>query len=266
MHASPHKHVLSIRMLASGSGGNAILFSVEKMKFLIDAGLSCRELERRLALANVNVSDLQAVFVTHEHTDHIRGVGVLSRKHKIPIYMNKKTLAGTCSAVGDIPTVVEFRTGDVVELGDFSIQTYSVPHDASDPVGLCIQNSTCRIGVALDMGYSTKLVKQRLCNSDVLILEFNHDKEMLLQCNRPWELKQRILSKTGHMSNDAALALLSELMHERLRAVVLAHVSKEANCPHHALSLVDEHLKKIGRTDIRIFVGDQDHVGRPILV
>jgi phosphoribosyl 1,2-cyclic phosphodiesterase len=233
---------------------------------LVDAGLSCRELERRLALAGLTFSDISAVFITHEHQDHVRGVGVISRRYGIPIYMNRQTRSGARSSVGEIPTAVGFKTGDVVGLGDLAIQTYPVPHDASDPVGLCIHNSSCRIGVVLDMGYPTKLVKQRLCESNMLILEFNHDPVMLKQSDRPWELKQRILSKTGHMSNEAAVELLSELMHERLRAVVLAHLSRECNCPHHALSLVDERLKQLGRSDIRVFVSEQDKVGQPIHV
>jgi phosphoribosyl 1,2-cyclic phosphodiesterase len=253
-------------MLASGSGGNSILVSSGKMRVLVDAGLSCRELERRLAQANAALSEIAAVFVTHEHHDHIRGVGVLSRRYGIPVYLNEATLAAACAYVGEIPTAVVFETGEIITLGDLSVQTYPVPHDASEPVGLCIDHCSRRIGIALDMGYSTKLVKQRLRKADMLILEFNHDPEMLRQCNRPWEVKQRILSKTGHMSNEAALALLSELVHERLRAVVLAHLSKEANCPHHALSMVDDHLRKIGRSDIRIFLGDQDSVGLPIQV
>jgi phosphoribosyl 1,2-cyclic phosphodiesterase len=253
-------------MLASGSGGNSILISSEKIHFLIDAGLTCRELERRLALARLRLSDLAAVFITHEHHDHIRAAGVLSRRYRIPIYLNEPTREGACSYVGEIPTAVTFQTGDVIKLGGVKVQTYPVPHDASEPIGLCINNSSCRIGVALDMGYPTKLVKQRLMDSNMLILEFNHDPEMLRQSDRPWELKQRILSNTGHMSNEAALGLLRELVHERLRAVVLAHLSKECNCRDHAVSLVKNHLEEIGRSDIHISVGDQDEVGLPIRV
>ncbi len=253
-------------MLASGSSGNSILVSSEKLNVLIDAGLSCKELERRLAQANLVPSDLAAVFITHEHNDHVKGAGVLSRRYGVPIYLNKRTRQCACSYVGEIPTAVIFQTGDVVKLGDLAVQTYPVQHDAAEPVGLCIRNSSARIGVALDMGYPTKLVKQRLNKADMLILEFNHDPDMLRQCNRPWELKQRILSKTGHMSNQAALALLDELVHEELRAVVLAHLSKECNCADHAFALVDKHLRSIGRGDIKIVVGDQDEVGSPIKI
>ncbi|RJP24738.1 MAG: MBL fold metallo-hydrolase [Candidatus Abyssobacteria bacterium SURF_5] len=266
MDAASPNHSLTVRVLASGSGGNSILICSGAANILIDAGLSCRELERRLAIAGESPAKIAAVFVTHEHLDHVRGVGVLSRRYGIPIYLNRGTRAGACSIVGEIPSAELFKTGDLIEVGGLGFQTYPVLHDAADPVGVCIHNSSRRIGIALDMGYPTKLVKQRLCDSNMLILEFNHDPEMLRHCNRPWELKQRILSKTGHMSNEAALALLGELVHDTLHTVVLAHISREANCADHALSLVDAHLKKMGRADIRIFAGDQDEVGLPIPV
>ncbi len=257
-------HKIWVRVLASGSRGNSILVSSRNSNFLVDAGLSCKELARRLARVGLTPGDLSAVVVTHEHQDHIRGIGVLSRQYRVPIFMNAATLRAATSHVGDIPSAQTFSTGDVLSLAGLTVQTYPVPHDAADPVGLSIQNSSRRIGVALDMGYPTKLVKQRLRDSNLLILEFNHDPLMLRGCSRPWEIKQRILSKTGHMSNDAALALLCELMHNGLRDVVLAHISREANCPHRASALVSERLAGMGRADIRIHVGDQDEVGNRI--
>ncbi|UCD58241.1 MAG: MBL fold metallo-hydrolase [Candidatus Hydrogenedentota bacterium] len=259
-------HTIGIRMLASGSSGNSILLSTEKVNLLVDAGLSCRELVRRLARAGLAPGDISAVIVTHEHQDHARGLGVLSRQYRIPVYMNVSTMESTCAYVGKVPTARTFSTGDALSLGDLTVRTYSVPHDAADPVGLSVNNSSSCIGIALDMGYPTKLVKQRLRESNVLILEFNHDPEMLRQCPRPWELKQRILSKKGHMSNHAAVELLCELVHDGLRAVVLAHISREANSAEHVYSLVSERLKEIGRSDIAIFVGSQDEVGNPIKV
>lgn len=253
-------------MLASGSGGNSILLSSENVNLLVDAGLSCRELLRRLAYVGLAPDDLTGVVVTHEHQDHTRGVGVLSRQHRIPVYMNAATMECACAYVGKVPTARTFATGEALRIGDLTVQTYPVPHDAADPIGLSVQNSSGRIGIALDMGYPTKLVKQRLGNSNALILEFNHDPEMLRQCSRPWELKQRILSTTGHMSNEAALELLCELMHDRLRAVILAHLSREANSTQSVYSLVSERLRKLGRSDIEIFVGAQDEVGGQIRV
>ncbi|MBI4830429.1 MAG: MBL fold metallo-hydrolase [Candidatus Lindowbacteria bacterium] len=232
MSKSLSSHGIGLRMLASGSSGNSILLSSERFHFLIDAGLSCRELLRRLEQVGLGPNDISAVIVTHEHQDHIRGVGVLSRQHEIPIYMNASTLKRARSYVGEIPTAQTFATGDALALGDLTVQTYPVPHDAADPIGLSVQNSVSRIGIALDMGYPTKLVKHRLRDSNALVLEFNHDPEMLRQ-----------------------------LMHDQLHAIVLAHISREANSQHHARSIVEERLRELGRADIDVFAGDQDMIG-----
>lgn len=259
-----HDNTVAIRTLASGSAGNSILISSGQTNILIDAGLSCRELLRRLAHAGLTARDICAVIITHEHTDHIRGVGVLSRQHKTPVYMNGATLEAAGAMVGDVPTVRTFSTGEALSIRDLTIQTYPVLHDAADPIGIMIDCCAKRIGIALDMGYPTTLVRQRLRGADALILEFNHDPEMLRLCRRPWELKQRILSKTGHMSNEAAVRFLADLLHERLQCVVLAHISREANSETLAHSAVAEHLKKIGRHDIKIHVALQDAVGEAI--
>ncbi|GAB4341328.1 MAG: MBL fold metallo-hydrolase [Candidatus Abyssubacteria bacterium] len=255
---------VSVQVLASGSSGNCILIKSEGFNLLIDAGLSGRELVRRLECANLAPDEVSALVVTHEHQDHARGVGVFSRRYGVPVYMNSGTLR--VLDVGKLPTVQTFETGDTLRFAHLTIHTYPVPHDAADPIGLRIENSAWRIGVALDMGYPTRLVKQRLAGVDLLILEFNHDVQMLRGCNRPWELKQRILSKRGHMSNDAALLLLCELMHARLQAVVLAHISREANDARFARGLVSDRLAALGRTDVRIYAGDQDQVGREIVL
>ena len=264
MTGFPHNHKIGIQTLASGSSGNSILVSSENVNLLIDAGLSCRELSRRLSCAGLTPDDISAVVVTHEHHDHIRAVGVLSRRHRVPIYMNAATLQAAHAFVGEVPTSRTFSTGEALKLGDLIVQTYPVLHDAAAPIGVSVGNSSTRIGIALDMGSPTRLVKERLRGSNVLILEFNHDPEMLRQCRRPWELKQRILGKMGHMSNEAAFELLSELLHDRLRAVVLAHISREANSPELVYSLVSENLKRIGRDNIDIHLGHQDEVGTRI--
>lgn len=257
---------MEIRVLASGSGGNSILISSKETRILVDAGLTCKELSRRLVQAGCTFDDVSAVVVTHEHQDHVRGVGVISRKHGLPIFMNEGTLAGASSLIGEAPSVRMFSTGDAIEVGDMTVQTYPVPHDAAEPVGLTVRNGYGRVGIALDMGYPTGLTRERLRGSNALILEFNHDPEMLRQCNRPWEVKQRILSKRGHMSNEAALDFLCELVHDDLRAVVLAHVSQEANCGKTLSAMVTGRLRHIGRGDIEIVLADQDRVGNPVRV
>jgi len=255
---------VEIRVLASGSGGNSILVSSKKANLLIDAGLTCKELLRRLATVGRGPGDISAVVVTHEHQDHIRGAGVLSRRHGVPIYINAATLEGAVRVAGEMPTARIFSTGDALAVGDLTVQTYPVPHDAADPIGLSIRNCSKSIGVVLDMGYPTRLVRERLRGSNLLVLEFNHDPDMLRQCERPWELKQRIMSNKGHMSNQAALEFLCELVHEELQAVVLVHISLEANSSEALRSLVLERLREIGRSDVKVFLGAQDEVGSPI--
>jgi phosphoribosyl 1,2-cyclic phosphodiesterase len=257
---------MEIRVLASGSGGNSILISSKETRILIDAGLTCKELSRRLMLAGCTIDDVSAAIITHEHQDHVRGVGVVSRRHRLPIFMNAATLESASPLIGEAPSIRTFSTGDALEVGDLTVQTYPVPHDAAEPVGLTVRNGFDRVGIALDMGYPTGLTRERLRGSNVLILEFNHDPEMLRQCNRPWEIKQRIMSKRGHMSNQAALEFLCELVHDDLRTVVLAHVSQEANCGKTLSSMVSRRLNKIGRGDIEIVLADQDEVGNPIRV
>jgi phosphoribosyl 1,2-cyclic phosphodiesterase len=266
VYESPSKSGIEIRALASGSSGNSILISSKGTNVLIDAGLTCKELTRRLGLAGSRVEDVSAVIITHEHIDHIRGAGVLSRRHGTPVFMNAATLEGASRSIGAVPSVRTFTTGDTLKLGDLTVQTYPLSHDAAEPIGLTIRNGSGRIGVALDMGYPTKLARERLRGSNALILEFNHDPEMLRQSDRPWEVKQRILSKRGHMSNEDALEFLCELVHDELRAVVLAHISREANCRETLRSLVSERLNKIGRADIQIILGDQDEVADPIRI
>jgi len=257
---------LEIRVLASGSGGNSILISTKETKILIDAGLTCKELSRRLMLAGCTIGDVTAAVITHEHQDHVRGVGVISRRHGLPIYMNEATLKGAAPLIGEAPSIRTFSTGDALEVADLTVQTYPVPHDAAEPVGLIVRNGSGRVGIALDMGYPTGLTRERLRGSNALILEFNHDPEMLRRCNRPWEVKQRIMSKRGHMSNDDALEFLCELVHDDLRAVILAHVSQEANCGKTLSSMVSRRLKKIGRGDIEVVLADQHEVGNPIRI
>ena len=266
MRDSSTESGIEIRALASGSGGNSILISSKQTNILIDAGLTCKELTRRLELTGRRAEDISAVIITHEHIDHVRGAGVLSRRHGTPVFMNEATLKGASRSLGRAPSVCVFSTGDALEFGDLTAQTYPLSHDAADPIGLTIRNGFGRIGVALDMGFPTKLARERLRGSNALILEFNHDPEMLRQCDRPWDVKQRILSKRGHMSNEDALEFLCELVHDELRAVVLAHISQEANCRDTLRSLVSERLNKIGRADIQIILGDQDNVADPIRI
>jgi phosphoribosyl 1,2-cyclic phosphodiesterase len=196
---------------------------------LIDAGLSTKETEGRLEELSVDPSELQGILISHEHTDHLRSAGVLARKYKMPLFMNKATLSAAKDRLGHVDQLEIFETNKKFQLMDFVIEPFSVLHDAADPVCFCVCLRDRKLGIATDLGKSTALVHQMLRRSHVLILESNHDSEMLLSGPYPWWLKQRIRGTFGHLSNDDSQSLLREVLHHELKSVVLAHLSEKNN-------------------------------------
>lgn len=251
---------MSVRVcaLASGSSANALLIGVEESHLLVDAGLSFRETKRRLADVGCSPAHIDAIFVTHEHSDHIGGLGPVARGLGVPVYMNEATYSQCESTVGKLPAVEMFETGGTVQHGPFSVTSFVVSHDAADPVGFCVSVNGLKIGVTTDLGYVSGLVKQRLKGCDVLVLECNHDNAMLVTGSYPWELKQRIQSRHGHLSNDEAASLLRDVAHDELRAVMPAHLSKENNVPNLARSIVLEQLKRLGLGHVELVMTYRD--------
>ncbi|MFH1090534.1 MAG: MBL fold metallo-hydrolase [Pseudomonadota bacterium] len=229
-------------VLSSGSKGNAIWVEADGQAVLVDAGLPGRELKRRMALAGLNTAGLKAVIVTHEHRDHINGVGILARMMKLPVYINQETLSKSAPMLGRIEPRF-FQTGRRFEVGGLFIHPFSTSHDAADSVGLTFERDGRRLGVATDLGTATKMVRHRLAGCQALILEFNHDLKMLLEGPYPWVLKTRIRSRQGHLSNDDAAELLTCLAHRDLAGVVLAHLSETNNHPELALEAAGAALK-----------------------
>ncbi len=228
----------SICMLASGSRGNAVYISSGSTSLLVDAGLSGAELERRLKLRGISPEELDAIVVSHEHDDHLRGVGVLARKHSLPVYISPETETEAHEKLGRIETIRHFCCGIDFFIGDISVHPFSTSHDACDPAGFTFSMNGCKIGIATDMGAATRMVKYRLRGCSCLVLEANHDPRMLEEGPYPWPLKQRIKSRTGHLSNDDSRSLLMDVMHEGLSHVILAHLSGTNNTPEKALSAV----------------------------
>jgi len=231
----------SICPLASGSKGNSIFVSCGNTCFLIDAGLSGIEIQRRLARINVNPENLSAIIITHEHSDHIKGAGVLSRRFQLPVYITPQTNTASKS-IGKLSKTCFFECGHPFEINNISINPFSTSHDASDPVGMTMSYNKRKIGIATDLGIATNLVKQSLKNCDLLYIESNHDPEMLIKGPYPWPLKQRIKSRTGHLSNKDAKELIAELRNEDLQHIILAHLSEENNRPEIAAREVGEAL------------------------
>ena len=218
-------------VLGSGSRGNCVYIESGKSALLIDAGFSGKETAARLQRIGRNLDHVDAVFVTHEHHDHIGGVGVVSRRCRLPVYANSPTFAKGEKKLGKLHARYEFDAGDTVTLDDFQVRSFSISHDAAEPVGYIVSDDKVRLGYCTDIGKVTTLVENHLRSCNGLILEFNHDLEMLKNGPYPLHLQQRVKSSHGHLANNDAALFLKNLFHERLDHVVLAHLSETNNDP-----------------------------------
>jgi phosphoribosyl 1,2-cyclic phosphodiesterase len=247
--------------LASGSRGNALFISSGATAIIVDAGLSGREIQKRLSARNISSEGIGAIVVSHEHTDHLQGVGVLARRWKIPVYMSPETLAAGRRQLGRVDRVTTFHSGKPFSIGSLDVTPFATSHDAADPVGFTIGSRDIHIGIATDLGVATANVKMQLKRCALILLEANHDHRMLEQGPYPWPLKQRIRGRSGHLSNEDAARLLKEIHHENLRHVLLGHLSETNNTPEKALSAVGGVLEG---TKTRLEAVCQDYCG-PLL-
>src|ERR1035438_8043788 len=240
-----------LTILGSGSSGNCAYVETDETRILIDAGFSLRQIRQRLATIGRAPENLTAVLVTHEHSDHVHSLPLLSEKLNIPIYCNRPTQEAVEYQNQTRLACSIFETGASFEVGDILVETFSIPHDAQDPVGYLLRTSAGNIGFLTDLGHTTRLVFERIKPANALVLEANHDVKMLQDCpRRPWSLKQRILGRHGHLSNDAAADTAEQIMSAELRHLYLGHLSRECNRPELAHSVVNERLQKIGATHV----------------
>lgn len=221
--------------LASGSKGNSLLLGTERTKILIDAGLSFKQLKERLAAINVDVGSIDAVVITHEHSDHIKGLEVLAKQLNIPVLANSDTAKAICEHVTTPPKFKIFSTGEKFAFGDITLHPFSIQHDTVDPVAFTAQFAGKKIGVCADLGCVTTLVKMHLKDCDALYIESNHEPSMVHASSRPHLYKQRVLGRQGHLSNQSCAELLKELYQKQLKHIYLAHLSEECNNPEVAL-------------------------------
>lgn len=222
---------LVFQLLASGSKGNSILVCSATTRILLDAGLSGKELARRLGGSPVEAKELDALIVSHEHQDHVRGLGIMSRRYDLPVYLSRGTLEGLPPETGRLAHTQLFQPGGSFSIGDIRIQPFAVPHDAQEPSGFVFECEGVRLGICTDLGTATNLVRTRLQGCQGLIVEANHDTERLLNGPYPPQLKQRIRSRHGHLSNSDTYELLKGLLHGSLQSVVFAHLSEVNNTP-----------------------------------
>jgi phosphoribosyl 1,2-cyclic phosphodiesterase len=222
---------LRVCVLGSGSKGNCTYIESPEARILIDAGLSAREIERRLRQIDRSPTALDGVLISHEHSDHIQGAGALARRFKLPIYANPATWHRAQHVVGKVNDLCQFSTGTPFRLKDLVVDPFSLPHDADDPVAFRLTWRRRSIAVVTDLGYPSQLVRERLRGCHLLVLEANHDDTMLKAGPYPWPLKQRIGGKSGHLSNLQSSQLLGDVLHDELEYVVLAHLSEINNHP-----------------------------------
>ena len=254
--------MLEITILASGSSGNAALVRTETASFLVDAGLSTKELTLRLASCGVEPRDLCAILVTHEHGDHTKGLAQWSKKHATPIYCNRQTAAILRDKVLDFNGWKIFESGSEFALEGTTIRSFLIPHDAVEPVGFVIREQSHTFGFLTDLGHATTLVTESLRGVDGLLIEANYDEQLLEQdTRRPWSIKQRIQSRHGHLSNTAAAETVSRILHDGLAHLLLGHLSRDCNSEELALAAMQTML---GRNAINLFCALQEEVSAPV--
>lgn len=249
--------------LASGSKGNSIYVGTEQTKLLIDLGVSYTHLLKQLNQLNVDVGEIDAILVTHEHSDHIQGIAKAAATLNIPILANHETAKGIVEQLKVKPKFKIFSTGDPFEFGDFEITPFSIPHDTLDPVAFTLRTGNYKLGFCADLGFAPPLVQRKLQSCDYLYLEANHQPERVHASARPAIYKQRVLSRNGHLSNTECGRLLKSVFHEGLKHVHLAHLSGECNTPETALSEVRAILEESG-IHLEMCVAPQDKLSKAV--
>lgn len=247
---------MKICSIASGSKGNCTYLESGDLQLLIDVGMSLRETILRMEHCGLNPEKVHAILVTHEHIDHIRSAGSFSRKFKIPVYVSH-LVHDKAAKFLEKTHVMEFEAGSPFVVRDAMIDPFSITHDACDPVGFVIESREGRFASATDLGIVTRLVTEKLRGCRAINLESNHDMDMLMNGPYPWELKQRIKSRHGHLSNEESLALLHEVANEQLQALVMAHLSEVNNHSDHVTRTTESFLRDQNICSPQVVIGNQ---------
>jgi len=239
---------LRFSVLASGSSGNSFYIESAQEKWLVDVGLSGKQMDKLFAEAHVDPTQLSGILVTHEHSDHIKGLGILARKYNLPIYANTKTWQAMEGSLGklSIDQKFHFQTEEVKTFGDMDIESFGVSHDAAEPMFFTFRSGGKKVALVTDLGYVSERIKKTVEDADAYIFEANHDVEMLRMGRYPWNVKRRILGDSGHVSNEDCGLALSECISNRTKCVYLAHLSRDNNMKDLARMSVDQVLQERG--------------------
>jgi phosphoribosyl 1,2-cyclic phosphodiesterase len=259
---------LYIASLNSGSNGNCYYVGNDQEAVLIDAGLSCRETERRMRRLGLALDRVKAIFISHEHDDHIRGLEVLSRRYQLPVYITEPTLE-QCRFPPDPPLVRSFRAGEAIQIGGLSVHAFSKAHDASDPYSFVVSSPSVRIGIFTDLGVVCDNLVAHFTQCHAAFLETNYDEEMLEKGRYPWPLKQRIRGGQGHLSNSQALDLFAAYRPPFMSHLLLAHLSQDNNRPELAQALFEAQSRGTAITvasrhnETEVYAIDGTYLGAP---
>jgi len=258
--------------IASGSSGNCIYVGSEKTNLLVDAGISAKRIENGLNGIDIMPDTLQGILITHEHSDHVQGLGILARRYHIPIYATYETARAIMGikSLGDIPQELYhfIKPNESFMINDINIEPFSTSHDASNPVCYTMHSEGHRVGIATDLGKYDDYIVSKLEDSDLLLIEANHDVNMLMVGKYPYYLKQRILGDRGHLSNDTSANLISRLINPRLQNILLAHLSKENNYEELAYETVCCELanRGIGFSADKVSVAHRDQPSQMVMI
>lgn len=240
---------VSVSVLASGSRGNSTIIESSQARILVDAGISCRETFKRLKSIGLDPRTLSAVLITHEHSDHVSGLATLAKKLNVPVFMTGATHQAWARSLrddaGELPKLRRleiFSAGRSFQIADVTVTAFTIPHDAADPVGFTLRAEGMKIAIATDLGYIPRSVCDHLRRCDVLIVESNHDLEMLRVGPYPWSVKQRVMSRVGHLSNESLAQFFAKDYDKGASYIVLAHLSEQNNHPEVARKAAEDAL------------------------
>ncbi|MFZ1917075.1 MAG: MBL fold metallo-hydrolase [Terriglobales bacterium] len=263
---------VSVSLLASGSRGNCALVASSSTRILVDAGLSGRETFKRLHALEERPDQISAILITHEHSDHVGGLQRLATKLKIPVFITEGTHHAWSRAMRDeegkipeLPKAEHFSAGRSFRVGDIEVSPFTIPHDAADPVGFTFRAEGIKIGFATDLGYMPVSVRNHLSGSTILVMESNHDVEMLRTGPYPWSVKQRVMSRVGHLSNDSLAEFFTSDYDGSAEYLVLAHLSEQNNHPEIARASAENALRsRQGLWSNRVLLAAQAEATTPI--
>ena len=262
--------MLNFCSLFSGSSGNSLLVKTENTNLLIDAGVSSKKIENALNSLDISPSTLSGILITHEHSDHVQGLGTFAKKYDLPVYVNKKTLDAMPKQKDKISekNINLFTIEEKFEINDLQIKPFAIPHDAVNPCGFSIFKDDKKISIATDIGHMTNGILKNLEGSKFILLESNYDPKVLMYSRYPYLLKTRIAGPTGHLSNEAAGKTISCLLRSGLKQVMLGHLSKESNFPELAYKTVVEQLisNNYNENSLLLSIANRDTISKEVAV